>query len=128
MHLNITHADTHSHSISSSIGSSSVAVCLDESVSIENHKWITALAPPATSNRNQDFLLTKEKCSVCVCFVESIYYSFVIIVFFIILTLIMSHIYSVAQYKRHPSNEDKIISSNAPSPIDDYINFDFDKY
>lgn len=122
----VTHTDTHSHSIASSKESTSVAVCLDESLSIENQKWITT----PTSNRNQNSQLTKEKCSVCVCLVESIYYSFVVIAFVIVLTLMIfhAHSFSQSQFEVFASNEVDIGNNDTAVTVDDYTDYDFDGY
>lgn len=99
---------------------------MDESLSTESRKWITASALPPTADRDQVLLIEKEKSPVCVCFVESIHYSIVAIVFVIVLTLVILRI-PFSQYNVNPSIEGEIAQNDASLPIDDYIDYAFDK-
>lgn len=96
---------------------------MDEPLSIEKQKWISTSAQPSANNQTEDFRLTNEKCSVLIFFSESVYYSFIVIIFVIVLTLI------TLQYEVHSSDENEFVNDDDTLySLDDYIDFDFDKY
>lgn len=118
-------ADTHSQSITPTKEPSSVAVRMDESLSVETPKWTTASTLPLITDRNQDSPFTKEKCSFCVCIVDSAFNAFVVITFVIVLTLIIIHFHTLPKYGVYRLNVEKIVDNNVTLSIHDSIDLDY---
>lgn len=125
-YLNLKRTDTNSQSISPTKGPSSVAICMDESLSVETPKWTTASMLPLITDRNQDSPLTKEKCSFCVWIVDSAFNTFVVITFVIVLALIVVHFHTFPIYGVYRLNVENIVDKNVTFSIHDSIPIDRD--